>query len=226
MTQEERLDLLVQEASGISKLMGSDTEVVVHDLKKREVAYISNGEITGRDRNYRINPAVYDVINNLADGEGHLIGYASKSANGKKLRASHFMFTDDDNEPSAMICVNQDTSKTEEMIKYLEDSIRIRPVDERAEHEENELLDENYVQHITQKLVIEEIDQMKPNVVNTREGKIELIRKLKYKGVFSVRDAVPYVCKVLSISQATLYNYLRELRNKEEMEPANELRLR
>lgn len=37
MTQEERLDILAQVASGIAKVLGDDTEVVLHDLTKREI---------------------------------------------------------------------------------------------------------------------------------------------------------------------------------------------
>lgn len=221
------MELLEQVASGITKLMGDDTEVVLHDLKKREVVYIAHGSITGRTRAYRINPAVYDVISTLADGEGHLIGYASKATNGKKLRSSHFMFTDENNEPVAMLCVNQDTASVEHMIDYLSDQIRLKPMEEnQSEEENNSLLDENYIMHVTQKAIHDSIEQMKPQEVTSREGKMELLRRLKFQGIFNVKDAVPYVCGVLSISQATLYNYLRELRNEEASELINELKQR
>ena len=48
----------------------------------------------------------------------------------------------------------------------------------------------------------------------------------KFQGLFSVKEAVPFICRQLSISQATLYNYLREIRDEEGREPYNELKLR
>ena len=227
MTQEERLDILAQVASGIAKVLGDDTEVVLHDLTKREIVFMHNSKITGRERNYRINPTVYDVISNLADGEGHLIGYASKSAQGKKLRASHFMFMDEDNNPAAMICINQDPSRIQEIISYLSESIKIRDVDETAVNDTSySLNDEDYIQNIKKDAIIKSVKQLDPGYINTKEGKLMLLRKFKFQGVFSVKEAVPFICETLSISQATLYNYLREIRDEEGREPYNELKLR
>ena len=59
-----------------------------------------------------------------------------------------------------------------------------------------------------------------------KEGKMELIRRLRIQGVFDVKDAIPYVCKVISVSQATLYNYLRDLRNDDELEPIERLKVK
>ena len=227
MTQEERLDILAQVASGIAKVLGDDTEVVLHDLTKREIVFMHNSKITGRERNYRINPTVYDVISNLADGEGHLIGYASKSAQGKKLRASHFMFMDEDNNSAAMICINQDPSRIQEIISYLSESIKIRDVDETAVNDTSySLNDEDYIQNIMKDAIIKSVKQLDPGYINTKEGKLMLLRKFKFQGVFSVKEAVPFICETLSISQATLYNYLREIRDEEGREPYNELKLR
>lgn len=227
MTQEERLDILAQVASGIAKVLGDDTEVVLHDLTKREIVFMHNSKITGRERNYRINPTVYDVISNLADGEGHLIGYASKSAQGKKLRASHFMFMDEDNNPAAMICINQDPSRIQEIMSYLSESIKIRDVDETAVNDTSySLNDEDYIQNIMKDAIIKSVKQLDPGYINTKEGKLMLLRKFKFQGVFSVKEAVPFICETLSISQATLYNYLREIRDEEGREPYNELKLR
>ena len=227
MTQEERLDILAQVASGIAKVLGDDTEVVLHDVTKREIVFMHNSKITGRERNYRINPTVYDVISNLADGEGHLIGYASKSAQGKKLRASHFMFMDEDNNPAAMICINQDPSRIQEIISYLSESIKIRDVDETAVNDTSySFNDEDYIQNIMKDAIIKSVKQLDPGYINTKEGKLMLLRKFKFQGVFSVKEAVPFICETLSISQATLYNYLREIRDEEGREPYNELKLR
>ena len=44
---------------------------------------------------------------------------------------------------------------------------------------------------------------------------LAVLARLEEKGVFDMRDAVPQVCELLQISQATLYNYQRELRGEQ-----------
>ena len=54
----------------------------------------------------------------------------------------------------------------------------------------------------------------KPSALGSKEVKLRILRKLEEKGVFQLKDSVPQVCELLDISQATLYNYLREIRTQ------------
>ena len=126
-----------------------------------------------------------------------------------------------------MICINQDPSRIQEIISYLSESIKIRDVDETAVNDTSySLNDEDYIQNIMKDAIIKSVKQLDPGYINTKEGKLMLLRKFKFQGVFSVKEAVPFICETLSISQATLYNYLREIRDEEGREPYNELKLR
>lgn len=226
MTQEERIDLLTQVATGMAKLMGEDTEIILHDLTTRKVVYMFNNEISGRDYSYRINPAVYDVINKLADGDGHLIGYATKSASGRMLRSSHFMFTDEENRPAAMICINQDIAKMQQVIDYLQKMIDFNKTDEEYGLHPKDLPGENYIKHVAVQAANEILASVDPKELATKKGKMEVLRLCKQKGLLEIRDAIPHLAAALSISQATLYNYLREIRTEEEQRPINGLKLR
>ena len=214
MTQEERLELLKNMVLGMSKLMGSDTEIMLHDLYKKKLVYIVNNHITGRSIGYHMDPTVYEVIENLADDDGHLIGYGSKTAKGMSLRSSHFILRGEDGQPAAMICINQDTSRLQNARDLLDSMIRLQPLGAAVQEQEPE--DEtNYIQKMTQQVIIDSIEKMKPTSIDTKEGKLRVLQQLEIKGVFAVKDAVPSVCRLLSISQATLYNYLREIRSQE-----------
>ena len=220
MTQEERLELLAGVAGGVARIMGEDTEIVLYDLYKREVVFIANGHVTGRETGYRIDATVYQAIEGLVDEDGCLIGYGSQSAKGGNLRASHMIFRDDEGEPCAMLCFNQDISKYEAMMQYIGTMFGVRPINsgERVTEEaaDAEIPIENYIQKVTQQAILRSIERMKPTDLNTKEGKLELLRRLKLQGVFNVRDVFPFVCDVLSVSQPTLYNYLREIRTEDE----------
>lgn len=212
MEHYELMQTLNSVALGISKLLGDDTEVVIHDIDKGEIEFIANGYITGREVGYQIDDSLYKAILNYLDADGHSVGYRSHTAKGRSLRSSHFLIRDDENKPKALICINQDTSKLEEVCGVIQDMIRTKPLNEA---ESFESADDNYIMRITQKIIIDTIEKSKPTKVKTKEKKLEILRTLDNKGVFTVKDAIPIVCRTLSISQATLYNYLRELRSEE-----------
>ena len=90
--------------------------------------------------------------------------------------------------------------------------ISLRPLSDSPEPDESDI---NYIQKMTQQVIVNAIEKMKPTSIDTRESKLEVLRQLELKGVFAVKDAVPNVCRLLSISQATLYNYLREIRSQD-----------
>ena len=62
LEQSELLYLLKCMMRGFSAMFGSETELVLHDLEKREVVYIINGHITGREAGYRMDPSVYETM--------------------------------------------------------------------------------------------------------------------------------------------------------------------
>ncbi len=217
MQQEDRITLLKNVMLGMSKLMGEDTEIVIHDLYKKEMVYIVNNHLTERSAGYKMDPTVYEAISNLVDDDGHLIGYGSNTAHGQTLRSSHIIIRDDDGVPAVMICINQDTSRLRDARDLLDSMIHLKPLldDVDSDEPEEPLGDENYIQKITQHVILDSIEKMKPTTMDTKEGKMQVLQQLELKGVFAVKDAVPSVCKLLSISQATLYNYLREIRSQD-----------
>jgi len=213
MNQEELLRIAISIASGIAKLEGRDTEVVVHDIHKMKMVFIANGYITERQVGSKMDKSIYDMILKQADEEGHMIGYGSMSAKGRKLRSSHFIVKDENGEPAALICINQDLSKLEEFRDYLNYMIHVN-----GDDDEGGVGSGNIIQHVTQNAIMNSIWKMTSGDLDTKEGKIQLLKDLKRQGVFDVRATTPYICKALSISQTTLYNYLREIRNEEEEE--------
>lgn len=207
MKQEELLRVLSSVAGGIAKAQGRDTEVVVHDLNKMEVVFIANGNITGREAGSKMDKSVYKTILEQADEDGHMIGYSSSIPTGKHLRSSHIIIKDEAGEPAALMCINEDNSKLEEIRDYLNYMIHVK-------NDEDDNITNN-IQKIAQRAVMNAVRSLSTSEFETKEGKINLLKHLKKQGVFDVKATTPYICKVLSISQTTLYNYLREIKNEE-----------
>lgn len=210
MQQAERLSILKNTIIGFSKVLGEHTEIALHDLEKKELYFIINGHVTGRKIGYKMNPSVYDTILQLADEDNCVIGYASHGPAGNNLRASHIIFRDESGEPVALICINQDISVWEGVRDLIDELTRCRSL--RENHAEQNVADENHIQNITRQIILDTVESAKPSVLDTKQEKMKVLHQLELKGIFAVKDAVPIVCKMLSISQATLYNYLRELR--------------
>lgn len=225
MTHEERMNILKTIVIGFGKMLGDETEIVLHDLTTNEIAYIVNGHITGRDTTYSISPSVRETIVEMVDDDGCLIGYGSGTLQGHKLKASHLIIRDEEGNPDAMICVNQDVTQLENVISYLGTLVRMQPLSSDEESGDEEPNDgETYIQRITKQAILDAIDRSKPTDLSSREAKLKILGDLKSKGIFDVKDAVPYVCSILNISQATLYNYLRDLRNEDVVKNISHLR--
>ena len=71
------------------------------------------------------------------------------------------------------------------------------------------------LRQLARSIILQEVERAKPFSISTREGRLAVLARLEEKGVFDMRDAVPQVCELLQISQATLYNYQRELRGEQ-----------
>ena len=110
-----------------------------------------------------------------------------------------------------MICITVDMTHINETRKLLDTFMNAHFSDESTEEEPLSIVD------YTRSVISEIISEVgKPTSLGTKEMRFEIISKLSKKGVFLIKDSVPQVCELLSMSQATLYNYLREVRLAEE----------
>ena len=207
MDHNDLFTVLTNFSIGLYKLLGKDTEVVLYDLTKREIVYIANGELSGRDKSYKISPEISNAIISMADEDGHLIGYSMKSTPVDKLRSSHFIFYDAE-EPVAMICVNQDTTILENFKDYLERMIR--PTLGKGKTQKYD--GENYIQKVTKQIIVDTMDNFSSAELATKEGRLKFLTALHKEGVFNVKDSIAIVCKSLNVSQTSMYNYLNELK--------------
>lgn len=203
---------IINLVKGIAKVMGRDTEIVVHELAARKIVFIENPNITGRAVGDRLSDATYEAIRELADQDGHLISYGSYSKAGKIVRSSHLIVKDSGGEPAFLLCINQDVSRYKRIWDEIDAKIHPNdlmesclPGDER----------QSYIQQLATRIIHEEIELEKTGNLDSKVSKMEVIRRLDRRGVFDVRDTVAKVCELLGISQATLYNYQREIRQQE-----------
>ncbi len=212
MSFENQRESLIGMVKGIAKMMGDNTEVTLHDLKKQEIVHIENGHITNREVGMSMDMRVYESIRMMSDNDGHWIGYKSETEDGLELRASHFIIKDSEGVEVALICVNQDVSELRVAKNVIEKLLGTNNMSPVVDTDSNM----NFLQKVAINTILSEIERLKPYRLDTKQAKLMLIERLDLAGVFSLRDSVVFICDFLSISQATFYNYHKEIKNRKE----------
>ena len=152
-------------------------------------------------------PVDKDVI--VYGNNGTVVRLTRKN-NGELHKSTTMMFFDENGAYEAMLCFTVNLTALDQAKKMLDSLMNVMPF-ESPEAMGSDLTIADY-----SKLVIADIIKTvgKPSALGSKEVKLRILRKLEEKGVFQLKDSVPQVCELLDISQATLYNYLREIRTQ------------
>lgn len=197
---------------GISRTLGSNCEVVLHDIKKPQysIIAISNGHVTGREVGSPMTERGIKAIRNK-EYEKNLIKYKTVTKDGRTLKSSTLFIKDECGEVIGCLCINVDISEfvvAKKVITELTETI-----DEAGKSKEAQ---ETYGTNINDILysvvgrVLENIG--KPIAYLNKEEKVKIVENLDQKGTFLIKGSVEYVAEVLCVSRYTVYNYLDEIR--------------
>lgn len=199
-------NVLIQLAKAVAKSFGNTCETVVRGRDMR-IIHIENSHITGRKIGEKMEKSVTDYILHRATVENSVVIRMTKKKDGTLLKSTTSVFFDENNEYEAMLCITIDLTQMNETRKFLETFMSTYLAGEKSEEGTMNIVD--YTRTVISEIIS---DVGKPSTLGTKEIRMEIIRKLNEKGVFLIKDSVPQVCELLSISQASLYNYLRDVR--------------
>jgi predicted transcriptional regulator YheO len=185
-------------AEAISLLLFPHVEVVIHDLKTGKIAALFNnfskravGDSSLLDE---FNPASQDVIP----------PYIKTNWDGRKMKSVTAVIKNGEGVPIALMCMNLDVSKWEEMHHFILDFLK--PVTAMPDYlfkndwrEKINIYVTNYLKN--QALRIESLDKSEMR---------KLLLALQKEGAFDTKNAASYIADVLQISRASVYNYLKE----------------
>lgn len=216
MTEKKIHPLLLNMAplvEGISKTLGSNCEVVLHDLKNpsHSVIAISNGNITGREIGSPMTEKGIKAIQNK-EYEKNLIKYKTVTKDGRTLKSSTLFIKDGENEVVGCLCINVDISEFLVAKKVI--SELTQTIEETYEKNQDVSINQfKNVNDILYSLVKEELEEKaKPISYLTRDDKIDIVNELEQKGTFLIKGSVEYLAEKLCVSIYTIYNYLDEIR--------------
>ena len=121
------------------------------------------------------------------------------------MKSSTAILRDKKGNPVGLLCINLDVSKWEEMAHVLEEWLGKMSTQDLPEVLFKDDWREQINTYVSQYLKREGVTLK----VLSKEKKRELIKLLHHEGAFKAKHAASYVADVLSLSRATIYNYLR-----------------
>lgn len=204
-----KLNTLLRICEFLSKVLGPAVEIVLHDLVENKILWIANGELTGRACGEESVPSTIRLLDEQATNtkRDYLLGYKSISVTGHPLRSSSLFIHDDTGLLHYSLCINQDISFLTSLQQYVDAALGAESTAVSGAPA-NQTIEE-----YTLSLIVSEVEKAKPFKLDSRESKMAILRSLDQKGVFEVHRAVPKVCDSLQIAPATLYKYLKEIRD-------------
>lgn len=195
----------------LGTLLGPDYEIIIYDLNY--ILHTVNGEISGRKAGDTISPAMKTMLSIKKSFDKKWISnYRALSGNGKILRCSTFYIRDTGNNLVGAMNISFDDNRYKELSNlvfslchpdnYVSKNISI----EIKGNTEQELFSDSISNAIDE--ILHRIDRELPFSKLSHIEKLNIIKQLYQKGIFSMKGAVKTVGHRLSCSAASMYRYL------------------
>ncbi len=204
-------------ADFLGDVLGSNTEIILHDLTNYEqsIVHIINGSISDRKIGDPVTDLVLEFIANESKGNKQFISnYNSKTIEGRLLYSSTYFIRDDKNEIVGALCLNSDYHEVKKSLSFLT-SLLPNYVDDKILSINN--IKEN-LNTDPQELTLNKIDAIikEFDVVPSRmttEEKTDVITALNDCGVFNIRGSVQEVAAKLQMSEPSIYRYIKKIKS-------------
>jgi predicted transcriptional regulator YheO len=218
MTYKKLLELYIPLVDFIADIIGSNCEVLLHDIVDVEnsVIAIRNGYISGRYLGCPLTDLGFKLLENKTYLQHNaLINYRSRNDRGENLISSTYYIKDETGSLVGMLCVNilhsPDNQSHKILSEYPLKSLfnNAAQIDSSDHHEEiTESLStslDNVVDTGVQNLIAKynvAVDRM------SAEEKCAIVQELRENGIFKIKGAITKVAAILKTSDSTIYRYL------------------
>lgn len=216
--QSSLIESLKIVVDGIAGTFGPRCEVVLHDLRRldRSIVKIANGHVTGRS----VGGSITDQgLKDLRKGTHDLIlNYRSVSSQGRPLKSTSVLFRDGRGSPTAAICINLDITDILAFNNQIQDMFGV--AEAVHEKEQGETFEKDLASTLD-KMASKAIGGIGKQIQSlSKDERIDIVRDLDSQGFFLIKGAIKILASKLKLSKFTIYNYLDENRNHNEIGPA------
>lgn len=216
MFEEQQLpqvfELLSRVAKAVTATVGPQCEVVVHDLRNPEQTLIAiSGNLTGRTVGAPV-PDVEFLPRNLVTFQGDIIRQPARTPRGRELYSSTVWVRNTAGSIVGAICINMDFNDLRHARDLLDRALSDAETPLEAEVLETFATSPQDFVEIALRGAIRKIG--KPLHHLNRQDKITIIGALEQAEVFRFSQAIEIVMEHLGISRASIYAYLKEIREE------------
>ena len=204
---------ILQHYCNVAQVLGEmfkpSLEVLVHDLRDpaKSIICIYNGHITGR----KVGDSTTDLGLRRVRGEDvpdMIISYENRSPSGSKLKSSSLAIRNEKNKIIGALCLNFDLaliSSITEILNIISSTTLSKDISQPEKFTPSSAVDET--EHALQNA----LNSMGlTGKILTLDDKRTIIKKLFKDNVFNKRGAAVTIAKLLKITRASVYNYLKE----------------
>lgn len=215
----------------IGRSLPASSEVVLHDLSLLPNSIVAiHGDVTGR----RVgDPATDLLLQKAVSGSfEHMVGYETTMPDGRRMKSSTMVIRDISGTPVAALCINSDLSAWYSVQRIAQMMLgetmagapsapgSDAPVPPESVARPDESAPTEMFVHDVDELAAHLIHQAVQNTgvpveLMHKRHKLEVVRDLKARGMFLLRDAVDMIATSLGVTRFTIYNYLNEIADAE-----------
>lgn len=195
----------------ISKIMGDNCEVLIHDIKNptNSVVWIDNGHISGRSAGDPLTDLSQEILKKKEYlTKDYIVNYEGIGINNKKFVSSTFFIKNENKELLGFLCVNNDITDYLEFKNQFE---KIGTFFSKSTGEYKESIS-TPVSSLAENIIEDIINNHNIPVGRmTKKEKIEIVKTLYKRGVFDIKGGTIETAKKLKVSETTLYRYLKNI---------------
>lgn len=201
------LEMLKSIVPAVAATLGRHCEVVVHDFRRPDNSIVAiAGGLTGRHVGGSMSQIGLEVLA-AGDEAEERYDYVTRGPGGRVMRSTTIPLRDADGRVFGAFCINIDTTELRTLHALVEDMIGTAP---------QSPTDVTFVDNVGD--VIDEVIREEQSKLGStidrfdKSERLEILKALDRRGVFSVQRSVPQVAEYLGVSRVTVYAYLREVR--------------
>jgi len=190
-------------ADGIVLLFSGYVEVVIHDLRTQTVVYIANNI---SKRNLGDDAALDEV--EFDENENVIGPYEKLNWDGLNIRSTSIVLRDDDNQQIGMLCINMNIASFEAAKTLLDTFLsgaQLVPQPDKLFHDDWQERINSFIHHWLNE------NRLNMNSLSHKH-KRALVEALYEEGAFEGKSTQNYVASVLNMGRATVFKYLREIK--------------
>jgi len=192
-------------AEALSKLLGSNVEIVIHSLATETVAYICNPY----SKRQIGDPSYLSELDFREDDDRDVIGpHERVNWDGRVVRTISAVLRGDDGKPFALTCFNYDLSD----IMAAQNAITALIGAPVSTGEPDALFKNDWHEKMNRFIVDWCRDKNKNVDALAKEDRLELLGEIVRTDGLRERHAASYVARVLNVSRATIYNDIKVIR--------------